>query len=237
MHNRAETEAKLVDAARKVIVDAGFEGCTLERICSTAGFTRGAFYSNFTDKEALFTMLVKDEYNQIIDRMNTVSEDWIRQLHTTPVSDNFSFTDDETEARVAMFLLQTRQRVGMDRRFLVLHNELLARAAREPEWALQFMEINRQFVVCMGHILELMLAEVGRVATKRTEALAQAVIGIAMRYTGVSVWWDYLSEKKPTYQVRGTLLQLEDVLDLVVTLLFASSVEKDDGGATGQEQS
>ncbi|AZA14503.1 TetR/AcrR family transcriptional regulator [Corynebacterium choanae] len=224
VHNRAETEARLVDAARRVIIEAGFEGCTLERICSAAGFTRGAFYSNFSDKEALFTMLVVDEYSQIIERVNEVARDWDANQHDAGAEEllNLAATDD-VQAQMAVYLAEIRQRVGMDRNFLILHNELLARAAREPKWALQFMEINREFVVGIGKILEMMLAEVGRVATKRSETLAQAVIGIAMRYTGVSVWKDHLQDLNPEHEVRGTLLELSDVLEMTVTLLHASS--------------
>ena len=224
MHSRPETEARLITAARKVIVESGFEGCTLERICSAAGFTRGAFYSNFADKEALFTLVVKDEYSRLISLLSTVTDEWINEiLGIEDLSQPQAIPEEQAMAKVGVFLMLTREKIGLDREFLVLHNELLARAAREPQWALQFMEFNRDFVVGVGNAMELMLNHVGRDLIKRPEAVAQAVIGITMRYTGVSVWKDELAEADTSHSPRGTMLELEDIVDLVLTLLQASS--------------
>ncbi|MCL0246008.1 TetR/AcrR family transcriptional regulator [Corynebacterium sp. CCM 8835] len=216
-----ETRSRLAAATREVIASHGFEGCTLERICQTAGFTRGAFYSNFADKDALFTLVVRDEYSRVIELLDAVTREWVAAFH--PGARHASCPDEVAAEKLTDALLRTRERLGLDRDFLVLHNELLARAAREPEWAMQFMEINREFVVGVGRALELMLAEVDRVPVKRTEAIAQAVIGITMRYTGVSVWRDRLSEIEAEHHRRGTMLELDDILDLVLTLLMASS--------------
>ena len=51
---RQLTRDTLIDAAAAVFVRRGFHGASLEEIAETAGFTRGAIYKNFTDKEELF---------------------------------------------------------------------------------------------------------------------------------------------------------------------------------------
>lgn len=50
---RAATRERLIDAALGVFAEKGVGGASVEEICESAGFTRGAFYSNFTGKEAL----------------------------------------------------------------------------------------------------------------------------------------------------------------------------------------
>jgi len=50
---RGRTRARLLDAAVDVFAERGLEGATVELICERAGFTRGAFYSNFSTKEEL----------------------------------------------------------------------------------------------------------------------------------------------------------------------------------------
>lgn len=50
---RGRTRARLFDAAVDVFAERGVEGATVELICERAGFTRGAFYSNFSTKEEL----------------------------------------------------------------------------------------------------------------------------------------------------------------------------------------
>jgi AcrR family transcriptional regulator len=57
---QAQTRAALLDAAAKVFVERGFQGASVELIAAEAGFTRGAFYSNFSSKEELFAELLQD---------------------------------------------------------------------------------------------------------------------------------------------------------------------------------
>ena len=46
---RAATRERLIDAAIDVFAEKGVLGASVEEICEDAGFTRGAFYSNFDD--------------------------------------------------------------------------------------------------------------------------------------------------------------------------------------------
>lgn len=50
----ATTRRKIVDAAKVVFARDGFQAARLEEIAAQAGYTRGAFYANFKDKEELF---------------------------------------------------------------------------------------------------------------------------------------------------------------------------------------
>jgi AcrR family transcriptional regulator len=54
-----QTRAALVDAAGRVFVERGFVGSSVEAITAEAGYTRGAFYSNFSSKEELFAELLQ----------------------------------------------------------------------------------------------------------------------------------------------------------------------------------
>ena len=56
---RAQTRQALLDAAARVFVDRGFAGSSVEAIAEEAGYTRGAFYSNFRTKEELFAELLQ----------------------------------------------------------------------------------------------------------------------------------------------------------------------------------
>lgn len=54
---RARTRAKLLEAARMLIREKGFERTTLEEIAERAGMTTGAIYGNFKDRDDLFIAL------------------------------------------------------------------------------------------------------------------------------------------------------------------------------------
>ncbi|MCO4743139.1 MAG: TetR/AcrR family transcriptional regulator [Proteobacteria bacterium] len=55
MATRAETKAKtrraLLRAGRRLVVEQGLDSPSLDLICKTAGFTRGAFYVHFEDRD------------------------------------------------------------------------------------------------------------------------------------------------------------------------------------------
>jgi AcrR family transcriptional regulator len=55
-----QTRQDLLDAAARVFVRRGFQGSSVEEISAEAGYTRGAFYSNFSSKEELFVELLHD---------------------------------------------------------------------------------------------------------------------------------------------------------------------------------
>ena len=52
------TRQKLIDAAEKEILKAGIYEASIRRICDAAGYTLGAFYSNFRDKDELLLEVV-----------------------------------------------------------------------------------------------------------------------------------------------------------------------------------
>lgn len=55
--SRENTRARLLDAAAQVFAEVGLGDASVEAICERAGFTRGAFYSNFESKDELFVEL------------------------------------------------------------------------------------------------------------------------------------------------------------------------------------
>ena len=57
---QAQTRRDLLDAAARVFVKRGFTGSSVEEISAEAGYTRGAFYSNFRSKNELFVELLHD---------------------------------------------------------------------------------------------------------------------------------------------------------------------------------
>src|ERR1022692_3114734 len=50
-------------AAAQVFAERGFHGATLDAVASAAGFSKGAVYSNFKNKEDLFLALLEASYS------------------------------------------------------------------------------------------------------------------------------------------------------------------------------
>jgi len=67
---RDDTRDKLFEAAARVFEEQGIGGASIEAIAAAAGFTRGAFYSNFASKDELIIAMLEDHVEQSIRRMH-----------------------------------------------------------------------------------------------------------------------------------------------------------------------
>lgn len=162
---RAETRARLVDAAFRVFADKGFGHVRIEDVCAAAGYTRGAFYSQFDSLEELFFTL----YDQ---RATLISE----QVGTAMAS-----VDDPTDVpgtvdRIASTLL-------LDRDWLLIKTDFLMHAARHPDLAQRLA----------AHRAQLRAAVEDRLAGSDVElpaaigSVADAARAVVAAYDGVSI--------------------------------------------------
>src|SRR5947208_12344561 len=56
---RDQTRARLLDAAEKVFVDRGFHAASVDEVAEDAGYSKGAVYSNFENKDELFLAVLE----------------------------------------------------------------------------------------------------------------------------------------------------------------------------------
>lgn len=66
------TRARLLEAAAHVFARRGYHVATLEEVAAEAGYTKGAVYSNFESKEALFLALVDEEIAKRVREISAV---------------------------------------------------------------------------------------------------------------------------------------------------------------------
>ncbi|WP_328524993.1 TetR/AcrR family transcriptional regulator [Kribbella sp. NBC_00359] len=66
---RSATRARLLDGALEVLAERGFHGASVEDICDRAGFTRGAFYSNFASKDELVIALFQATTDRLLEQI------------------------------------------------------------------------------------------------------------------------------------------------------------------------
>ena len=95
---RADTRARLLQAAARVYARRGFGGATLDEVAGEAGFTKGAVYGHFGSKENLLMALMEEHLTQqvidqvaLFDRERTTwerplagSERWMQGLDEDP---------------------------------------------------------------------------------------------------------------------------------------------------------
>lgn len=112
---RDETRKRLLDGAYETFCEVGFQAATIEAVCSRAGFTRGAFYSNFRSLDELLLAL------------------WERTVTTTAVAIRSQVASigmvDEPFERSLAALVALR---APDRAWFVISTEFLLHALRTP---------------------------------------------------------------------------------------------------------
>jgi len=64
---REATKASVIEAARKVFLDKGYEGATIKAIADVAGVSPGTVLNAAPSKAALLVEILKDEYESIGD--------------------------------------------------------------------------------------------------------------------------------------------------------------------------
>jgi AcrR family transcriptional regulator len=70
-----QTRAELVEAARRVFLERGFHGASLDDISLAAGYTTGAVYSRFGGKDALFLAVLDDHIERRLRISHAASAD------------------------------------------------------------------------------------------------------------------------------------------------------------------
>jgi AcrR family transcriptional regulator len=66
------TRDRLIQAAEKAFIRSGFDASPVERIAEEAGFSRGAFYSNFRSKDELFIAVLDKKRREIAGALDEI---------------------------------------------------------------------------------------------------------------------------------------------------------------------
>lgn len=174
MSSRFDTQDKLIDATREIIILEGVERLTVDNVCSKAGFTRGAFYSNFATKESLLAALAEVEYERLIESLNERVESW-RQ---TDVSNS-------GEAHLETLLFDAMDDIGVNRALYAIHTEMQARSVRNPEWAVRLKQLNDEFLSALRSVLKTILKAAKRKPELPMGVITHAVVGVVLRAAGL----------------------------------------------------
>ena len=179
-------------AAASVFAERGIIGASVEEICEAAGFTRGAFYSNFADKDELVLVLLQ----QTIRAQFAAAEQAIARAKSA--SDPVDAAD-----LVALTLAEFAEDGRPGRETILTERELLLYAARQPAVREQYLAFARE----CDRQLELLIAD----------ALAYAGLEFTVPFAeGI-----HLLTATYEHQRTDVLFGSEPERDLMHTLLIA----------------
>jgi AcrR family transcriptional regulator len=156
---RPATVAALLDAAFELFAEQGFGATSIPEICERAGLTKGAFYSNFANKDSLFLALL-DRY----------SGNRVEQIRSAiPTSEALA---EAFEGRREFPVLD------VDRQWTLVSMEFSLHAIRRPEVAALLVEHEARARAELATLLVEVLEQAGRIPTVPVVELARMVVAV-----------------------------------------------------------
>ena len=180
----AATRRKLLDAAERIFARDGFEAARLEDIATMAGYSRGAFYANFSSKEDIFFALLE---RWVSGRIKDVTS--LLRREATP------------EARQRA-LREYYAQIAKDRRLALLSLEFKLFAIRHPEAHVRLRARQKKIRACGGTILQSLMKSLGR---KLSITSTAAAIGLGAFSNAMLLEHLVDSKDLPGYQMRRLL--------------------------------
>lgn len=158
---RAETRQRLLDAAFEAFAAEGFGRCTVEQICERAGYTRGAFYSNFGSLEELFLAMWEQRSERLLHEVAAVLEE-----------------DAATEVPDLRAGVERVLRViPLDDKWFRITAEFTAHALRNPALRRVMVAREETIIAALMPVLEALLARINRVVTDPA-TLGRALVAV-----------------------------------------------------------
>jgi AcrR family transcriptional regulator len=155
------TRERLIEAARKAFVRDGFDAASVERIAEGAGFSRGAFYSNFRSKDEILIAVLQAERREIERALGEIVR----------------IEDDP--ARRLQAVLQWFVNLKVKQAGTILETEFMLRAMRNRAARARMAEFNRQRLSDYAALAARHFAESGEAQTAQPEVIALALFALS----------------------------------------------------------
>jgi AcrR family transcriptional regulator len=140
--SRENTRARLLEAAAQVFAEVGLDGASVEAVCERAGFTRGAFYSNFESKDELFLMLAASVSAVRVSGVRTRVEELTAEGALVEGCDPIELVQ------------QIMELGGDDRLGVMLLSEIRIRALRDAKFGEAYLAQESEMVASIAHIID-----------------------------------------------------------------------------------
>lgn len=131
---RQLTRDRLMAAATELFAERSVQAASVEEICERAGFTRGAFYSNFESKDELCLELVRRRGEQLVQ----TTQEALKAIPEAGLTQN---TLDEVLAKV-LVLFDTG--FSLDDHWVLIRSELRLYSYRTPSFRPALLEAERR---------------------------------------------------------------------------------------------
>ena len=164
---RENTRARLLDAAEDVFVRKGLNRVTVDDLVGAAGFTRGAFYSNFASIEEVFIAVFEKQSARLLEIVREVVE---------------SIPEREFSMDSIGLILDALAPVGQ--RWYVIQTEFTLLALRSESARGRLQEHRGRLEEQMVEAISDVVRRLGREPTSSIEQLAETTVALYLHTLG-----------------------------------------------------
>jgi AcrR family transcriptional regulator len=158
--SKDQTRLRLLDAAQAIFMKKGFVATSVEDIAEAAGYTRGAFYSNFRSKPELFLELLRRDHEEMQAALESIFEE--------------GATRESMEAQV----LDYYSKLPRDDKCFLLWMEAKLLAARDGRFRVKFNAFLHEKLGQMSEYIRAFSARAGTPLLLPAETLAMGLMGL-----------------------------------------------------------
>jgi len=163
------TRARLIEAAEKVFIRFGFDASPVERIAEAAGFSRGAFYSNFRDKDEIFLAVLNKRRLQVAGSLGEI------------------FRREPDAAKRQLTVRQWYVSQEQQKQWVILETEFTLRALRNRTVRARLAALRRQELESYAALVAQHFAETGHPMTDQPETVALSLMAMVLGLGGLSL--------------------------------------------------
>lgn len=150
---RSKTRERLMDAAYRMFASHGINGTSIEAIADAAGFTRGAFYSNFDSKTELFFALAERENNTRLASLRRRIPEVL-----APLQEHDGKPDRGTIEQMCAQMLPAEL---FSSQWCLMYGEFRMLAMRDADVAPRFLAIDRGFHERLAELMDAVVKQTG----------------------------------------------------------------------------
>ena len=160
---QAETREKLLESARVAFGRKGFAGASIDEIAEGAGFSRGAFYSNFSGKEDLAVELMGQQMALDVQRIALMAQAAHGPVETLAdrLRDAFPLTATISD-------------------WELLRLEMLMLAQRNPGFAERCQALYKPQRQRVAETIRLLFAQTGRLPPASDDVLSHLIMSLRL---------------------------------------------------------
>jgi AcrR family transcriptional regulator len=160
--SRAQTRERLIETAQQLFVSNGYGGASIRDIADKAGYSQGAFYSNFSSKEDVLLELLRRHMEAEATQLSRVLGN-----------------DRQEPGQLLAELEAWASTLNHDADWCMLSIELQLHAHRSQTFAAEYQKVWSEHRSEIGRVIRQLFDKLGRIPPAPQDELAAAFMALS----------------------------------------------------------